>query len=167
MIPLPATARGRCMQRLRRIRARGAERHTGLTAHRSKRNLRQELSRKRGTASPKRASACCSASRQSNDDDRSSVAEQATDGDSSWLCGRPGLRFRVFNDRPAFETSVAGRFTLDLATDAIDESHVEAGECPCHGRIELRTTHRDLPGSRRTMYPSRQMRPNPSRFLKT
>ena len=54
-----------------------------------------------------------------------------------------------------------------LGTDTIDESPVEAGECRCRGRIKLRTTHRDLPGSRRTMYPSRTMRPNPNRFIKT
>lgn len=39
-----------------------------------------------------------------------------------------------------------------LRVDAIDESHVTAGEGPCHGRIKLRTTHNDLPGSRLTMY---------------
>jgi hypothetical protein len=91
----------------------------------------------------------------------------ATDGESSGLCGRPGVRFGIFNDRPAFETSVARRFVLILATDTIDESHVKTGKCPCHGRIKLRTTHRDLPGSRQAMYPSRQMRPNPSRFIET
>ena len=96
-----------------------------------------------------------------------SSAEGGTTSVGRYLRGRPVLKFRVFNDRAAFETAVARRFALIVATDAIDKSHVKAGECPCHGRIELRTTHRDLPGSRRTMYPSRTMRPNPNRFIKT
>ena len=54
-----------------------------------------------------------------------------------------------------------------LGTDTIDESPVEAGECRCRGRIKLRTTHRDLPGSRRTMSQPKRMRPNPTRFIKT
>lgn len=44
--------------------------------------------------------------------------------------------------------------------DAIDEPHVKAGECPCHGRIELRTLHKNLPESRRTLCE----RPFPAEF---
>ena len=47
-----------------------------------------------------------------------------------------------------------------LRVDAIDESHVKAGECPCHGRIELRTLHKNLPESRRTLC----ARPFPAEF---
>lgn len=38
-----------------------------------------------------------------------------------------------------------------FGSDAIDESHVYAGECSCHGRIELRTLHKHLPESRQTL----------------
>lgn len=57
---------------------------------------------------------------------------------------------RLYNDRPAFEASIARRLRVILRSYAIDESHVETGGCPCADRIELRTNHSDLPESRRT-----------------
>ena len=66
------------------------------------------------------------------------------------LCGRPGVTLRIFDHRSALEASIARRILVVLRTDAIDESHVNAGECPCRGRIELRTLHKNLPESQRT-----------------
>lgn len=57
----------------------------------------------------------------------------------------------VLNDGSAFETSIERTFCFILATDTIDKSHVETGECPCRGGLELRTTHSDLPESKRTI----------------
>lgn len=56
----------------------------------------------------------------------------------------------ILNDGSAFEASKERRLCFILAADAIDESHVETGECPCRGGLELRTTHSDLPESQRT-----------------
>lgn len=57
----------------------------------------------------------------------------------------------VLNDGSAFETSIERTFCFILATDTIDKSHVETGECPCRDGLELRTTHSDLPESQRTI----------------
>jgi hypothetical protein len=57
----------------------------------------------------------------------------------------------IVNDGSAFEASIERTFCFILAADTIDESHVETGECPCHGGLELRTTHSDLPESQRTI----------------
>ena len=57
----------------------------------------------------------------------------------------------IVNDGSAFEASIERTLRFILAADAIDESHVETGECPCHGGLELRTTHSDLTESQRTI----------------
>ncbi len=57
----------------------------------------------------------------------------------------------VLNDGSAFEASITRRFLFILAAYAIDEAHVETVECPCRGGLELRTTHRNLPESQRTI----------------
>ena len=57
----------------------------------------------------------------------------------------------IVNDGSAFEASIERTFCFILAADTIDKSHVETGECPCRGGLELRTTHSDLPESQRTI----------------
>ena len=57
----------------------------------------------------------------------------------------------ILNDGSAFEASIERTLCFILAANTIDESHVETGECPCHGGLELRTTHSDLPESQRTI----------------
>lgn len=57
----------------------------------------------------------------------------------------------VLNDGSAFEASIERTLCFILTANTIDESHVETGECPCHGGLELRTTHSDLPESQRTI----------------
>lgn len=47
-----------------------------------------------------------------------------------------------------------------LGADAVDESHVHTDEGPCRGRIELRTLHKNLPESRRTLREA----PSPTEF---
>lgn len=80
---------------------------------------------------------------------------------------------RVLNDGSTFEASIERTFFFILTANAIDEAHVETGERPCHGWIELRTTHRDLLESQRTITTdcnrpiSDRMRPNPIRSIQT
>lgn len=57
----------------------------------------------------------------------------------------------VLNDGSTLEAPIERTFCFILATDTIDKSHVETGECPCRGGLELRTTHSDLPESQRTI----------------
>lgn len=66
-------------------------------------------------------------------------------------CGSLGDRMRVLNDGSAFEASIERTLFFILIANAIDEAHVETDECPCHAWIELRTTHRDLLESQRTI----------------
>lgn len=57
----------------------------------------------------------------------------------------------ILNDGSAFEASIERTLRFILAANTIDESHVETGECPCRGGLELRTTHSDLPESQQTI----------------
>ena len=78
-------------------------------------------------------------------------AEPCANHSPARSCGSLGDRIGVLNDGSAFEASIERTFFFILAAYAIDESHVETGECRCHSWIEFRTTHRDLPESRRTI----------------
>lgn len=67
---------------------------------------------------------------------------------------------RLLNHRSAFEASITRRVLVVLGADAVDESHVHTDEGPCRGRIELRTLHKNLPESRRTLREA----PSPTEF---